>query len=131
MTTNRVSLTDTPLVLVPQHFGCIVYDRRTCQYLPFDREATGLLRNLSRMSLAEVLAACPDAQERARILAFYDWGSTLGLFTLEGRWAGAVLEITPPVYAEIETTVDRQSLRVVFLGCDSNSLVIDTRARAP
>ncbi|MGA2499723.1 MAG: radical SAM protein, partial [Tepidisphaeraceae bacterium] len=96
MTTNHVSLTDAPLVLVPQHFGCIVYDRRTCQYLPFDREATGVLRDLSRRSLAEVLAACPDAPERARILAFCDWGSALGLFTLDDRWAGAVLEITPP-----------------------------------
>lgn len=31
-------------VLRPEHFGALVYDRETCQYMPFDREASELLR---------------------------------------------------------------------------------------
>lgn len=38
MTTSR-----NPLTLVPQYFGCLVFDRRTSRYLPFDHEATALL----------------------------------------------------------------------------------------
>ena len=30
--------THKPLVLTPQYFGCLVFDRRTSRYLPFDRE---------------------------------------------------------------------------------------------
>src|ERR1043165_2497990 len=37
-----------PLVLVPQYFGSLVFDRRTSRYLPFDREATALLLALPR-----------------------------------------------------------------------------------
>src|SRR5919108_663230 len=32
-----------PLVLIPEYFGCLVFDRRTSRYLPFDAETTGLL----------------------------------------------------------------------------------------
>ena len=32
-----------PLVLVPQYFGSLVFDRRTSRYAPFDHEATALL----------------------------------------------------------------------------------------
>jgi hypothetical protein len=48
---------DIPLVLVPQHFGSVVYDRRTCQYLPFDQEATSVFRSHSVSPLAELLNA--------------------------------------------------------------------------
>src|SRR6266849_3511245 len=54
MTTRR-----QPLVLIPQHFGCLVFDRRTSRYLPFDREATGLLCALHRQPLNAVLAPLP------------------------------------------------------------------------
>ena len=35
-----------PLVLIHQHFGGTVFDRRTSRYLPFDRDATDLLMRL-------------------------------------------------------------------------------------
>src|SRR5262249_56677727 len=37
---------DTPLVLIPQQFGSLVFDCRTSKYLPFDAEATALLLRL-------------------------------------------------------------------------------------
>src|SRR5262245_51294779 len=40
-----------PLVLVPQYFGCLVFDRRTSRYLPFDHEATRLLLRLHRQPI--------------------------------------------------------------------------------
>ena len=36
-----------PLVLIPQFFGSIVFDRRTSRYVPFDIEATEILRRAS------------------------------------------------------------------------------------
>jgi hypothetical protein len=35
---------DAPLVLIPQYFGCTVFDRSMSRYLPFDAETTNLLK---------------------------------------------------------------------------------------
>ena len=32
-----------PLVLIPQYFGSLVFDRRNARYLPFDHECTRIL----------------------------------------------------------------------------------------
>src|SRR5438445_703378 len=47
--------TRLPLVLVPQYFGCLVFERRTSRYLPFDREATELLLALHRRPIDALL----------------------------------------------------------------------------
>ena len=83
------------MMLVPQYFGSVVYDRRTCQYLPFDTEATRLLRTLASVSLAVVLQQ-PDEARREVILDFFDKCHALGFFTLNDRFAGGVLDVHPP-----------------------------------
>src|SRR5262249_37310020 len=52
--------TDAPLVLIPQHFGSLVFDRRTSKYLPFDAEATALLLRLRAESFDAVLTETND-----------------------------------------------------------------------
>ena len=61
-----------PLALVPQHFGCLVFDRRTSRYLPFDHEATALLLAAHDAGIAAALARITDPDERDAVLAFFD-----------------------------------------------------------
>lgn len=84
-----------PLVLVPQHFGSLVFDRRTSRYLPFDAEATDLLRSLEEASYEDVALGIPQerrplAEEFHRV--FYE----RGFFRLDGRFDGTCLDLTPP-----------------------------------
>ena len=74
-----------PLVLIPQFFGSLVFDRRTSRYLPFDRAATDTL-----------LALCRAPIDRPDLAAFYDYFYHLGFFTLDGLLAADVLALTPP-----------------------------------
>jgi radical SAM protein with 4Fe4S-binding SPASM domain len=90
MTTRR-----QPLVLVPQHFGCLVFDRRTSRYLPFDREATALLRALTHRPVDAVVADLP-ADERDAVVRFFDCFYERGFFTLDGRLAADVLDVDVP-----------------------------------
>ena len=73
------------VVIVPQHFGSLVFDRATSRYLPFDHETTAILRRAlaeSAWSFAEV-----DFVERV---------SELGWLTPDGRLAGVALAAEPP-----------------------------------
>ncbi|HEY7310908.1 MAG TPA: radical SAM protein [Gemmataceae bacterium] len=85
-----------PLVLVPQYFGCLVFDRRTSRYLPFDREATDLLLTLYRQPIEHVLAETADAAEQEAILRFIDCFYDKGFFRVDGRLAADVLAVDVP-----------------------------------
>jgi radical SAM protein with 4Fe4S-binding SPASM domain len=91
MTTKR-----RPLVLVPQYFGCLVFDRRTSRYLPFDREAAELLRLLHRRPLDAVLADLPEGDEREAVERFATFYYERGFFTVDGRLAADLLEVDVP-----------------------------------
>jgi len=49
----------SPLVLVPQHFGSLVFDRRSSRYAPFDREATDVLRRAADIGMGGVYGVNP------------------------------------------------------------------------
>ncbi|MFB4315082.1 radical SAM/SPASM domain-containing protein [Actinomadura sp. 21ATH] len=80
-----------PLVLVPQYFGCLVFDRRTSRYLPFDAETTALLIRLRDVPIDRVLAGVADDGEADRLVRFYEHFYDMGFFTVDGRFAGTVL----------------------------------------
>ncbi len=85
-----------PLVLVPQYFGSLVFDRRAWRYLSFDHEATRLLVDLQRDGIGPVLARIEDEDERAAVLAFIDSLQALRAFRLDGRLAAEVRDVAPP-----------------------------------
>jgi radical SAM protein with 4Fe4S-binding SPASM domain len=87
-----------PLVLIPQHFGSLIFDRRTSRYLPFDREATDLLLQLRHNSIDAVLAGIPEDGERAAVVRFIDCYYALGFFGFDGRLAADILKV--PVTAD-------------------------------
>jgi MoaA/NifB/PqqE/SkfB family radical SAM enzyme len=84
-----------PLVLVPQYFGCLVFDRRTSRYLPFDHEATALLRALHREPIDAVLGRVAPG-DRDAVTGFVDCFYERGFFGLDGRLAADVLEVDVP-----------------------------------
>lgn len=79
-----------PLVLIPQHFGSLVFDRRTSRYAPFDPEATAVLER----TLA--VPAWQLAAERPELAGFLACFERAGYFRPDGRLAGARLAATPP-----------------------------------
>lgn len=85
-----------PLVLVPQFFGSLVFDRRTSRYLPFDAETTRLLTRLLDVPVEAVLAETPDPATRDRIGRFYEHFYELGFFTMDGRLAATALDVEVP-----------------------------------
>jgi len=74
-----------PLVVIPQHFGSLVFDRRTSTYAPFDHDATALL----------VRALATSARELG-VPEFVATFERAGYFRPDGRLAGTLLAATPP-----------------------------------
>jgi len=87
--------TNTRLILIPQHFGSLVYDHYTSQYMPFDHEITWLLTQLKSKPLDFVLSA--DEPRKQQIIHFFEHGTQLGFFNLEQQFIGTILDITPPL----------------------------------
>jgi radical SAM protein with 4Fe4S-binding SPASM domain len=84
-----------PLVLVPQYFGALVFDRRALRYLPFDHETAGLLIALQRDGIEAVLARTAPA-DREAVLGFIDHCHVQRFFRLDGRLAAEVREVDVP-----------------------------------
>ncbi len=70
-----------PLVLIPQYFGSLVFDRRNARYLPFDHECTRILRQT------------PQDQCFHPFLQHFH---KEGFWDLQGRFDGEFLELQPP-----------------------------------
>jgi radical SAM protein with 4Fe4S-binding SPASM domain len=87
-----------PVVLVPQFFGSVVFDRSTSRYVPFDTETTEVFRRTSRMPIDALLDEIDDPERRRRVDAFFEDFYRRGFFTLDGRFAGDIL--APPVPAD-------------------------------
>jgi MoaA/NifB/PqqE/SkfB family radical SAM enzyme len=81
-------------VLVRQHFGCTVFDRTTSRYYPFDREATAVLLRLKDKPIDALLTGCGDDAED--LWAFFVRFHALGFFTIDGYFAGEVLDNEVP-----------------------------------
>ena len=121
-----------PLVLIPQHFGCLVFDRRSSRYLPFDAEATAILRALAPgprgepgASMTQLLASRTGDDERRAIFEFHACFAERGLFTLDGRFAGVALDVDPPpghltgplaVHLEVIAACNSHGLPMILTG---------------
>ena len=75
----------TPLVVIPQHFGSLVFDRRTSRYAPFDHETTAILR-------ATLHAPAWTLPQRDFVAHF----EREGYFRPDGYLAGVALDAEPP-----------------------------------
>ena len=89
-------MTDSPFVLVPQYFGSTVFDRSTSKYLPFDVETTDLLIRLKREPFNAVLSEVENSEHRTQLIRFFEDFYQQGFFTIDLRFAGAVLDVSVP-----------------------------------
>jgi radical SAM protein with 4Fe4S-binding SPASM domain len=80
----------TPLVIVPQHFGSMVFDRRTSRYAPFDHQTTEILVRALGVPVWRLAA---DSSEVADFIACFE---RAGYFTPDGYLAGTLLPAVPP-----------------------------------
>ena len=85
----------SPLVLIPEHFGSLLFDRRSSRYLPFDAETTTLLRRSIHESFTALIEEVTGEQRAARI-DFVAYFEELGMFRADGRLAAVELEASPP-----------------------------------
>ncbi|MFO0549513.1 MAG: radical SAM protein [Polyangiaceae bacterium] len=86
----------SPLVLIPEHFGSLVFDRRTSRYAPFDHETKALLLAARTTSIFELAGAERDPVRRDHLEGFAEAFSALGYFAPDGRFAAEVLDLDPP-----------------------------------
>jgi radical SAM protein with 4Fe4S-binding SPASM domain len=115
---------DAPLVLIPQYFGCTVFDRSMSRYLPFDAETTNLLKPSQHTSFFLLIGEMLDSEKRVQAQAFFEHFSKLGFFTLEGYFAGEILNVQPaadhltgPLAVHLEVTATcNLSCRHCFAG---------------
>lgn len=89
-------MNDRPsLVLVPQYFGALLFDRRTSRYMPFDRAATRVLQAMIEHSADDVIGDTrPENRDSVEGLA--EHLATRGLLRLDGRLAAARIDREPP-----------------------------------
>ena len=85
-----------PLVLVPQYFGSLVFDRRTSRYMPFDEESTNVLRRLKNEDIETVYCSTRTTEHEGNLLAFYDYLYERGFFDIRGRFAADILDVQVP-----------------------------------
>src|ERR1039457_1885743 len=96
MVSRKTSAARLSLVLIPQPFGSLVFERRTCRYLPFDEEATQLLQALAQESIDSLMEKTKDQSRRKQVARFYEEFYALGFFTLDGCFVGEILDVNPP-----------------------------------
>ncbi|MCB9752370.1 MAG: radical SAM protein [Myxococcales bacterium] len=89
-------MTRPSLVLVPQHFGALLFDRRTSRYLPFDRAAARALDRLIVDAPGRVLERAADDDERDAIEGLLGFLFERGYLRLDGRLAAARVDREPP-----------------------------------
>ena len=83
------------LVLVRQHFGALLFDRRTSRYLPFDRPAALALRAMVDRSVGDVVTASPlEVRGAVEGLAAMLW--TRGFLRTDDRLAATVIDREVP-----------------------------------
>src|SRR5262245_12107284 len=98
-TVTRVRVERPPFVLVPQFFGSTVFDRGTSRYYPFDHETTGILTGLLTGRFDDLHARFAASEPAERVVAlerFHEHLCRLGMLTLDQRFAGERLDVTPP-----------------------------------
>ncbi len=108
-----------PLVLVAQHFGATVFDRRTSRYAPFDHEGARLLRETLEKTFYAVISKCEDPDDRAAVTDFFEDLEARGYFDLQGRLAGVALDVgdVPPDHLAGPLAVHQEVVAACNLTC--------------
>ncbi len=80
-----------PFVARKEYFGCLVYDRRNSDYIPFDEEATEIFERSLRQSPDEIYRDLAENVTRQSFDTFLQLCSSIGLLK-DGTFQGAFIE---------------------------------------
>ncbi|MCA9568140.1 MAG: radical SAM protein, partial [Myxococcales bacterium] len=82
-------------VLVPQHFGSLLFERSTSRYLPFDHLSTAVLRELAHTPPSRWSPLADPSHTEGRIGLFTAMEDR-GHARLDGTLDLQILEVEPP-----------------------------------
>jgi radical SAM protein with 4Fe4S-binding SPASM domain len=91
-----VQINRKSFVLVPQHFGSMVFDRSTSRYMPFDHGATKLLRQAISVPFTQQISEQSDRDCQTELINFYESLSRKHFFDVNDRFHAEELELEPP-----------------------------------
>ncbi len=83
-------------VVVPQHFGCLLYVRKTHEYLPYDRLTTDVLIHTAKQSLFKLAGPLANQISPKQMDAFCKIGRRMKFLDRNGRFLGEVISAKPP-----------------------------------
>jgi hypothetical protein len=83
-------------VVIPQHFGCLLYVRKTHEYLPYDQLTTDVLIHSAQRSLIKLSTRLANHINAGQIEAFFKIGRQMKFLDRNGRFLGKVISAIPP-----------------------------------
>jgi radical SAM protein with 4Fe4S-binding SPASM domain len=83
-------------VIIPQRFGCLLYLRKTHEYLPYDHLTSQVLRESARDSIFALPIVLRQRLSDRQIEAFHQLGRQHGFFDRKGRFIGRAIDRAPP-----------------------------------
>lgn len=112
-------LATQPFVARKEYFGCLVYDRRNNDYIPFDGEATDIFERSFTQSLDEIYRDLSDKFTRQSFDTFIQLCSSIGMME-NGTFQGCVVNSPMPEgakYISAPTMIYLQLTRYCNLAC--------------
>lgn len=101
------------LILIPQYFGSIIYDRKSCRYGAFDSDATNLFANSIAAPARAFIDTLIDRHKIDAALRFFKSYKEIGYFDDDGMFSGRVLQASPssdhltgPLTVHLEVTAE-------------------------
>ncbi|AKQ66556.1 Radical SAM, Pyruvate-formate lyase-activating enzyme like protein [Myxococcus hansupus] len=82
-------------MLIPQHFGALLFDRRSSRYLPFDADAADVLGRLTERPAHDVIDEASEASRDA-VEGLVRHLSQKGYLRMDGRLAAARIDRAAP-----------------------------------
>ncbi len=82
-----------PFVSRSEYFGCLVFDRKSSDYIAFDHEAAEIFKASQEKSLDEIYQQIAHSTTRQSFDTFIQLCSSIGLFS-DGTFQGATIDTT-------------------------------------
>ena len=98
-------------VVRTEYFGCLLYDRRNCDYIPFDKDAAQIFQLALTEPQDKVSSLIHSDFDRKSLDTFYKLCQSINILDSWGRFTGAFLNTVPvegvlsaPTYVHLAVT---------------------------
>ena len=83
-------------VLIPAHFGSLLYARSRHEYIPYDHFTTDVIKAAAESSLLKLPRRLAEALSTDQKEAFHSLGKRLAFLDRKGRFLGRIIDRPPP-----------------------------------